>query len=64
MTIFCGRAECTANEEWRTANVAIIPGDAFGAAYKNYVRISYCVDLPTLTEALQRIAGFVSGDRP
>jgi aminotransferase len=42
------------------ANVAIIPGDAFGDAYKNYVRISYCVDLPTLTEALQRIAGFVS----
>jgi aminotransferase len=41
-------------------NVAIIPGDAFGEAYKDYVRISYCVDIPTLTEALRRIAGFVA----
>jgi aspartate/methionine/tyrosine aminotransferase len=41
-------------------NVAIIPGDAFGETYKGYVRISYCVDKPTLTEALRRIAGFVS----
>jgi aspartate/methionine/tyrosine aminotransferase len=41
-------------------NVAIIPGDAFGNAYKDYVRISYCVDKSTLTEALLRITGFVS----
>ncbi|MDR3184348.1 MAG: aminotransferase class I/II-fold pyridoxal phosphate-dependent enzyme [Prevotellaceae bacterium] len=40
------------------ANVAIIPGDAFGDAYKDYVRISYCVDKSTLTEALRRIAAF------
>jgi aminotransferase len=41
-------------------NVAIIPGDAFGEAYKNYVRLSYCVDRQTLAEALRRITGFVS----
>ncbi|MDR2448877.1 MAG: aminotransferase class I/II-fold pyridoxal phosphate-dependent enzyme [Prevotellaceae bacterium] len=41
-------------------SVAIIPGDAFGDAYKDYVRLSYCVDRPTLTEALRRITGFVS----
>ncbi|MDR3236093.1 MAG: aminotransferase class I/II-fold pyridoxal phosphate-dependent enzyme, partial [Prevotellaceae bacterium] len=38
------------------ANVAIIPGDSFGDEYKNYVRISYCVDKSVLTEALRRMA--------
>jgi aminotransferase len=42
------------------AHVAIIPGDAFGDAYKGYVRLSYCVDRQTLTEALRRIAEFVN----
>jgi aminotransferase len=44
------------------AHVAIIPGDAFGDAYKDYVRLSYCVDKQTLTEALRRIAAFVASN--
>jgi aminotransferase len=41
------------------ANVAVIPGDSFGDDYKNYVRISYCVEKAVLTEALRRMADFV-----
>ncbi|MDR0729520.1 MAG: aminotransferase class I/II-fold pyridoxal phosphate-dependent enzyme [Prevotellaceae bacterium] len=39
--------------------VAIIPGSAFSDSYKNYVRISYCVDLEALKKALNKIKAFV-----
>ncbi len=40
--------------------VAAIPGNAFGKEYDNYIRFSYCVDMPVLEEALNRIKNFVS----
>ena len=39
--------------------VALIPGNAFGAAYDNYVRLSFCVDMPVLKAALDCIKQFV-----
>ncbi len=39
--------------------VAIIPGNAFGKEYDNYIRLSYCVDMPVLKAALDRIKAFV-----
>ncbi|MDR1680983.1 MAG: aminotransferase class I/II-fold pyridoxal phosphate-dependent enzyme [Prevotellaceae bacterium] len=35
--------------------VAIIPGSAFSDSYKNYVRISYCVDFEILKKAMEKI---------
>ncbi|MDR0581905.1 MAG: aminotransferase class I/II-fold pyridoxal phosphate-dependent enzyme [Prevotellaceae bacterium] len=39
--------------------VALIAGNCFGEAYDNYVRISYCVDLAVLKEALDKVKLFV-----
>lgn len=39
----------------KTANVALVPGEAFGAP--GYIRISYAVKTGTLKEALSRITG-------
>jgi len=39
--------------------VALIPGNSFGEAYDNYVRLSYPVDMSVLKEALNRIKQFV-----
>lgn len=39
--------------------VALIPGNAFGKEFDNYVRLSYCVDMPVLKAALDRIKQFV-----
>jgi aminotransferase len=41
--------------------VAIIPGSAFNDRYKNYVRLSYCIDLESLKKALDKIKVFVEG---
>ncbi len=41
------------------ANVAVVPGADFAAP--DHVRISYTVPSDRLTEALDRISGFVSG---
>jgi aminotransferase len=40
--------------------VAIIPGSAFSDTYKNYVRISYCIDREVLIAALQKIKAFLN----
>jgi aminotransferase len=40
--------------------VAMVPGNAFGKEYDDYVRISYCVDTLVLKECLTRIERFVS----
>jgi aspartate/glutamate/aspartate-prephenate aminotransferase len=37
------------------ANVALVPGDAFGAP--TCIRISYAASMETLAEALDRVAG-------
>jgi len=39
--------------------VAVVPGTAFGAEYRDYVRISYASSLENLKEALNRIAVFL-----
>jgi len=39
--------------------VALIPGNSFGEAYDNYVRLSFPVDMSVLKEALNRIKQFV-----
>jgi aminotransferase len=39
--------------------VAVVPGSAFGAQCKNFVRISYAASFAELTEALMRIERFV-----
>ncbi|MFI3170544.1 MAG: aminotransferase class I/II-fold pyridoxal phosphate-dependent enzyme [Faecalibacterium sp.] len=39
--------------------VAVVPGDAFGASGEGYIRISYAYSVEHLTEALKRIGEFV-----
>ena len=43
------------------ANVALVPGDAFGAP--DSIRISYAASLETLGEALDRMAAALTPDR-
>ncbi len=40
--------------------VAVVPGDAFGASGEGYIRISYAYSVEHLTEALKRIGEFVA----
>jgi len=40
--------------------VAVIPGNAFGEEYNDYIRLSYCVDMPVLKTALDRIKDFTA----
>lgn len=39
--------------------VAVVPGDAFGDAGKDYIRLSYATSLRTLTEAVKRMKRFL-----
>lgn len=43
--------------------VAVVPGTAFGAKYKDYVRISYASSYENLKEALARIEKFLEANR-
>ena len=40
-------------------NVAVVPGDAFGASGEGYIRISYAYSLKHLREAVERISEFL-----
>ncbi|MDE6132843.1 MAG: aminotransferase class I/II-fold pyridoxal phosphate-dependent enzyme [Oscillospiraceae bacterium] len=40
-------------------NVAVVPGDAFGASGEGYIRISYAYSLKHLMEAMERISEFL-----
>ena len=42
------------------AQLAIIPGIAFGQAGEGYVRISYAASLETLTEAMNRLEKYLN----
>ena len=44
----------------KETKVAVVPGNAFGEAGEGFVRCSYAVSVFDLTEAIKRIAGFVS----
>lgn len=48
-----------ANRLLREKKVAVVPGDAFGSAGKNFVRCSYATSQANLTEAIGRISDFV-----
>ncbi len=43
--------------------VAVVPGDAFGKAWQDYIRISYASSLDNLKEALSRIEVFLKNKR-
>jgi aspartate aminotransferase len=44
------------------AGVAVLPGTAFGAMGKGYLRLSYAQAVPVLEEGLGRIRDFLAGD--
>ncbi len=44
----------------REKHVAVVPGDAFGAAGKEHVRCSYATGMAQLNEAMRRISEFVA----
>ena len=44
----------------REKQVAVVPGDAFGAAGKEHVRCSYATGMAQLSEAMKRIGEFVA----
>ena len=44
----------------REKHVAVVPGDAFGAAGKEHVRCSYATGMVQLSEAMKRIGEFVA----
>lgn len=46
------------------ANVAVVPGSAFGESGKNHVRCSYATSLDNIHEALNRMESFVKGLKP
>ncbi|MCM1328036.1 MAG: aminotransferase class I/II-fold pyridoxal phosphate-dependent enzyme [Ruminococcus sp.] len=41
-------------------NVAVVPGDAFGASGEGHIRISYAYSLKHLMEAVERMAEFIN----
>ena len=43
--------------------VAVVPGDAFGDAGRDYVRMSYATSLRTLMEAMKRIRRFIGAEK-
>lgn len=45
-------------------NLALVPGDSFGAAGEGYVRISYAYSLEQLKVAMGRLSSFLSSIRP
>lgn len=47
----------------REQKVAVVPGDAFGQHYKDYIRISYASSMDNLKEALMRIENFLKINR-
>jgi aminotransferase len=42
-------------------NVAVVPGDAFGASGEGFVRCSYAYSVQKIAAALERIERFVKG---
>ena len=43
----------------KTEKVAVVPGDAFGKSWKNYIRCSYATSMENLKEAMTRISRYV-----
>ncbi|MBP5592659.1 MAG: aminotransferase class I/II-fold pyridoxal phosphate-dependent enzyme [Clostridia bacterium] len=46
----------------KAEKVAVVPGNAFGEECENFVRISYATSLKVLTQAMDRIAHFLSSN--
>lgn len=52
--------EAFASALLREQKVAVVPGEAFGAAGKNFVRASYAASMQQLSEAVRRIEAFLT----
>ncbi|MHC1625498.1 MAG: aminotransferase class I/II-fold pyridoxal phosphate-dependent enzyme, partial [Methermicoccaceae archaeon] len=50
-----GKGEEIAERFLKEANVAVTPGSGFGAAYGDYIRISYAASRERINEAINRI---------
>jgi len=46
-----------AAETFLAAGVVTVPGNAFGSEAEGFLRVSFCADLPVLTEGVQRMKG-------
>jgi aminotransferase len=44
-------------------NVAVVPGDAFGACGAGFLRCAYATSMDNIREAMRRMALFVGGIR-
>jgi aminotransferase len=42
-------------ETFLEGGVVTVPGDAFGSEGEGFLRVSFCADLPVLTEGVARI---------
>ena len=49
-----------AAETFLTAGVVTVPGNAFGSEGEGFLRVSFCADLPVLTEGVARIKAAVA----
>jgi aspartate/methionine/tyrosine aminotransferase len=45
------------------AGVVTVPGSAFGSESEGFLRISFCADIPVLTEGVKRMTAALKGLR-
>lgn len=45
----------------KKAQVAVVPGIAFGAAGEGYIRLSYAASIEMIEKAIERISGYIKG---
>ena len=50
-----------AAETFLEAGVVTVPGDAFGSEGEGFLRVSFCADLPVLTEGVKRMKAALDG---
>jgi aminotransferase len=55
--------EAFANGLLKSKKVAVVPGSAFGKFGANNVRISYAVSMNSLSEAFDRMSGFMQENK-
>lgn len=57
------KAKPFCEELLRETGVMVFPGDMFGEADSDFIRISYLQPLPLIREAMRRISGFVAAQK-
>ena len=45
----------------KKAQVAVVPGIAFGTAGEGYIRLSYAASIEMIEKAIERISGYIKG---